>query len=72
MGSRVVDLGMYDFSTITDFIKSAIKCLTYKGCIIISENTDFSGRIEPRAGWAMKTGDSIYHLYLKDWKAQIL
>jgi len=59
VGSRVVDSALYDITQIVKLINEYRDLLTVNGKIIIFELTDFSGRIEEKAGWRMKTRDEI-------------
>jgi SAM-dependent methyltransferase len=62
-GSRVVDLGCYRESEIMELLDSYRSLLRDGGQIIVIENTDFSGEVEPAAGWHYKSEAEIRRLF---------
>ena len=59
VGSRVIDTALFDINKIVKLLSEYQDLLTVNGKIIIFELTDFSGRIEAKAGWKMKTQEEI-------------
>lgn len=59
VGSRVVDLAITNEANVNACIADYWELVAKGRWLIICENTDYSGRIEPAAGWHLKTEDEI-------------
>ena len=55
IGSRVLDFALYDKKKVIHCIEAYQKLLKKDGKLFIFEKTDFSGKIEKKAGWHFKT-----------------
>lgn len=59
VGSRVSDYGCFPPAKVMKNIDDYLSLLTDDGTLVLKENTDFSGRIEPTIGWHFKTQKEI-------------
>jgi len=55
IGSRVIDFACYSSEDVVATLESYCRLLTENAVILVYELTDFSGMIEPNAGWHFKT-----------------
>lgn len=68
VGSRVSDYGLFSPEKVMKNIDSYLSLLTDDGTLVLKENTDFSGRIEPTIGWHFKASEEIDELLLRGGK----
>ena len=59
IGSRVLDFALYDKKKVIHCIEAYQKLLEKDGKLFIFEKTDFSGKIEKKAGWHYKTKQEL-------------
>ena len=71
VGSRVLDFAYYKKKEVFRCINNYHDLLKPNGKIVLLEKTNFSGEIEPKAGWKFKTYQELFYLKKNFYGSQI-